>query len=351
MNSREETTAVLNCLRTIEKQNRIIKDLKSGIQAEKTRHLKEISKYKIFKFSSRANAAVSAASKRRLRQKIKSVFKEINNDLNKIGLRIGGCLNIVENNPNSGISDFDIKFNQNISENTLDDEKSLYFKDVACIPDSRYHLFRKGMKLQDRTSALHTIKKLRRKKEAAMGIKPLSTGYYRDPVKMIKERVANYLKSLTQGEGLDLVRIKLGCDGTRVSRNVQLVNFVFSMINERVKAASVNGCYRVGIFRTEKEDYESTSKWLPVIWNQIKELKKVVYDRIEQKVLEQSEFDSIAGERFPNRFVHLDIDYAFCNDMKMNLIVLGLKAANSRWPCMQCTVHKNNLDERGDFSK
>ena len=113
----------------------------------------------------------------------------------------------------------------------------------------------------------------------------------------------------------------------------------------------MNGCYRIVIFKVEKEDYESTKNWLPVLRNKIKELKKVFYDTSEQKILDQSEFDGVADERGSNRFVELEINYSFCNDMKMNLIILGLKAANSNWPCMHCTVSKNNLNEKGTLNR
>ncbi len=130
------------------------------------------------------------------------------------------------------------------------------------------------------------LKKKRKIKATTLGIMSLDRGYYRDPVRMIKQRVAKYIKTLGEGDGLDLVKIKLGCDGTNLSRNVKLVNFVFSVINEKVNAASVNGCNRIGIFQIEKEDYESTKKWLPVLWDKIKVLKKVFYDKIDKKILE-----------------------------------------------------------------
>jgi hypothetical protein len=277
------------------------------------------------------------------------VFRELNKDLDIIGLGIFGSLNIAETGPNSVSNDFEIKFHQHkpiINDNV---ERSLFFKDKAFITDKSYHLFRKGMKLADRTSSLHSIKKRRKIKASTMGIMSLDRGYYRDPVRMIKQRVAKYIKTLGEGDCLDLVKIKLGCDGTNLSRNVKLVNFVFSVINEKVNAASVNGCNRIGIFQIEKEDYESTKKWLPVLWDKIKVLKKVFYDKVDKKILDESELNCIVGDRTANRFMKLDINYSFCNDMKMNLILLGLKAANSNWPCLYCTVSKHNLNERGNF--
>jgi len=349
MNVREDASNMINFLRIIEKQKKIITDLKLHIKEEKKKHLAEIKKYKFFNYN-KVNRGASDRNKRKTKQKVTEVFGVINNDLNKIGLGIVGCLNIVTNNQETGSNSFEVKFNHSLPISAVDDEKSLYFKDKANITDKSYHLFRKGLKLHDKTGSLHRLKKLRKKKGSALGIKPLDRGYYRDPVKMIKERVARFVKNLAHGEGIDMVKIKLGCDGTNVSRNVKLVNFVFNVINEKVKAASVSGCYRIGIFRIDKEDYESTKNWLPELWKQIKELKKVFYDTIEQKILDQSEFDCLPEDRSSNRFKHLEINYSFCNDMKMNLIILGLKAANSAHPCMHCTVEKNNLNERGKLN-
>jgi hypothetical protein len=351
MNYREETSTVISYLRIIEKQKKIIKELKSNFLNEKKKRLKELNKYKII-LNKKSNTGVSISSKNKLKQRINKVFQELNKELNTIGFGITGCIKIDENIQNLVSTNFLIQFNQEASssESNVDiSEKSLFFKDKAYITDKSYHLFRKGMNLRERVSTLYSIKKQRIRKGLVMGIRPLDTGYYRDPVKMIKERIARYAKNIADGEGLDLIRIKLGCDGTNVSRNVKLVNFVFGIINEKLKAASVSGCYRIGIFRIEKEDYNSTKNWLPAIWSQIKELKKVFYDTIEKKVLDKSELDCMGVEQHGNRFVELEIKYSFCNDMKMNLIVLGLKAANSNWPCMHCTVNKNNLNERGKF--
>ncbi len=345
MNLREETTVAINYLRQIEKQKQVIKKLKLSI--------KDVKSYYNFRMYKKSNrGTTSARNVNKLKKKINSVFRNINTDLNKIGFGIGGCIYIVENNQNSVSTDFTIKFKTNLDfpVHAIEAEKCLYIKDKSNLTDKSYSLFRKGMNLKDRASSLYSIKKQRHIKSLSMGIKPLDKGYYRDPVKMIKERVARYARTLKQGEGLDTVKIKLGCDGTNISRNVKLVNFVFSVINEKVRAASLNGCYKIGIFKTEKEDYDSTKMWLPVLWDKIKELKKVFYDQIEQKILDQVEFDCIAGERRSNRFVELEINYSFCNDMKMNLIILGLKAANSAHPCMHCTVGKNNLNERGKLN-
>ena len=64
---------------------------------------------------------------------------------------------------------------------------------------------------------------------------------------MIKDRIANFVKNLSHGEVLDMVKIKLACE--------------------------------------------------------------VIYDTIEQKIMDQSEFESFPEERSSNKFMYLDINY------------------------------------------
>jgi hypothetical protein len=39
----------------------------------------------------------------------------------------------------------------------------------------------------------------------------------------------------------------------------------------------------------------------------------------------------------------IKINYYFSSDMKMSLIMLGLSAANSNYPCYICKIHKSEL--------
>ena len=99
-----------------------------------------------------------------------------------------------------------------------------------------------------------------------------------------------------------------------------MVNLVFSLINEDKKAAAVNGCYRIG-------------------------LKKVYYDPINKIVFDENEISSTDG------LIEYDIKLCFCADWKATAIVKEYYAANSRWPCLCCTVDKNSkncLNEKGN---
>ena len=158
MNVREDATNFINCLRIIENQKKIIKFLRLNIKEEKKKHINEIRKYSFFTYN-KVNRGVSERNKRQTKQKVTEVFQVINNDLNKIGLGIGGCINLIENYQNTGSNSFEVNFNQSLPINILDHEKSLYFKDKANITDKSYHLLTKGLKLHDKTAFIKKTQK------------------------------------------------------------------------------------------------------------------------------------------------------------------------------------------------
>ena len=206
-------------------------------------------------------------------------------------------------------------------------------------------------------------------------------GFYLDPVLAIKERLEVFLNELQSKKLHDMkkVIIKVSCDGTNLSRNVKVVNVVFNIINEKLKAATSVGCYRIGIFKIDTEDYESVKEWLPTIWNLINSLEYIYYDKTdrvvfttEPEVLSQMETSTVLSEPintanlpsidtvspltltktpFPsidtNRFMKIKIEKSFSADYKMELIAMGMYAASGNWPCIYCTQHKDRLHLKG----
>ncbi len=55
----------------------------------------------------------------------------------------------------------------------------------------------------------------------------------------------------------ETILIKVSADGTNLCRNVKVANVVFNFINEKLKAATAAGCYRLGVFEIDAEVYES----------------------------------------------------------------------------------------------
>ncbi len=191
-------------------------------------------------------------------------------------------------------------------------------------------------------------------------------------------------------EAMKNITIKVSCDGTQLSRKVKVVNVVFNIINEKIKAATATGCYRIGIFAIDKENYESTKEWLPTIWNKVKLFTKMYYDNIEKRVVctkkgtlanlaeltVKEKCDSISSvpshtllSRYhassettsnsivaitsaqfeAHRYTVITIRHIFCADYKMELLAFGMYAASSNWPCIYCTQHKDKLHLLGNY--
>jgi hypothetical protein len=203
-------------------------------------------------------------------------------------------------------------------------------------------------------------------------------GFYIDPKEAIRSRLEIFLNKLTEAEISDLktIMIKVSADGTNLCRNVKVANVVFNFINEKLKAATAAGCYRIGIFEIECENYESTKEWLPLIWNQVKSCSQMHYDKIDRKLLNTStctpansaqsatstasvfltsqepqstSMTSISNLHDTERYTKIKIEHIFCADYKMELLVLGMYAASGNWPCIYCTQHKDKLHLKGIF--
>jgi hypothetical protein len=116
---------------------------------------------------------------------------------------------------------------------------------------------------------------------------------------------------------------------------------VFTIINDKITACSSRGANRIGIFETS-EEYEELESFLPEIWNEIKQLKSVFYDK-KNKILHT---DNLENESNLKKY---DIQYFFCSDWKITAVVLGLMPANSNWPCWYCTIHKDEFKDRGNY--
>ncbi len=116
------------------------------------------------------------------------------------------------------------------------------------------------------------------------------------------------------------VQIKLSADSTNISRNVKLVNFVFTIINEEKKACSVSGNYSLGIFRIDQENHETVSKWMSKIWNEL-----------------------VKDNSFLFEGKSIQIEYLVGSDWMMMSYFLGLYGPNSKFPCLWCKISSKDL--------
>ncbi len=311
-----------------------VNDLKSKLNAEN-------SKYRLLTYK-KTNISQSRSSIFAYQKKIKNILQNINLELGKINLQFEE-ITIKKPDNNNESRAFKIKYSGSRENSTID--KCLFYKDKLSLADHKYFKLRKGMGFKKSMVPLRQIKNRKLEIKAAIEIKELSSGYYIDPIRYMKMYIQKFLKKNIDFSEIK-IRIKLSCDGTRLSRNVTVVNFVFSIINEKLKAASVIGCYRIGAFKIERENYDSISEWLPVLWEQIKNFRLIIYNI--------STHDIIDISNQTNRMVQIsertyEIEYFFSADYKMMLIVLGLKAANSENGCIICEQNKKNYHQIGKY--
>ncbi len=307
----------------------------------------ENKKYKLLK-QNQNRPGTSRTSTFEHKKRIKDIFNVFNAELKRYNFNLDTI--IIRNS--SEDNDFNIKYITDATmNNKADVNKCLYFKDKIAIADHKYNSFKNGMELKTHLASLRAIKKRRKEIIENVEIHELSTGFYTNPVKLIKFRILRFLKNIGT-ENLLLnkkIRIKLSCDGTKISRMVTIINFVFTIVNEKKKAATASGNYRIGAFRILKEDYETLNGWLPVLVGQIKNLRTIKYYLSSQSILCANEIEELqASDDFCSEHLYdFEIEYLFSADWKMMAIVLGLYSAKSNFPCILCEKEKS--EKNGTF--
>ncbi len=322
---------------SVEDHNRVISQYKLEIKRLK----EENKKYKVLR-QNQYMPGTSRTSTFEHKQRIKKILHLFNTELRRCHFN----LDTVVIRDSSDDTTFNINYVANSTTNNKTDvNKCLYFKDKLTIADHKYHSFKNGMELKSHLVSLRAIK--RRKKEIVQNIdiQELSTGFYINPVKLIKFRILRFLKNISTENLLSnrKIRIKLSCDGTKISRMVTIINFVFTIINEKKNATTASGNYRIGAFRILKEDYETINEWLPFLVGQIKNLHTIKYYLLNQEILDANQIEVLqtTSDFRAENVYNFDIEYLFSADWKMMAIVLGLYSAKSNFPCIFCEKEKS----------
>ncbi|CAF1112170.1 unnamed protein product [Brachionus calyciflorus] len=140
-----------------------------------------------------------------------------------------------------------------------------------------------------------------------------------------KFRIKCQLESFLKSQDLDTfrgpLRVKISLDGTNVGRNLKLINFTFTILNESDKAKTASGNYTLGIANLN-EDYDELKEPMLYLSSEIESLKELTFS---YKVFQ--------------------IEYFFCSDWKTSAVVLGLYAASSSYTCLWCTANKDDFSE------
>jgi len=334
-------------------------DLKATIEKEKLKAetykaaYTKLSCYEIKKRTSQSNQnrQINTNQNRQIntkfvRQKVVIALKNFNEEIRQHGL----TFTLIKYEP-MAINENNLKIVYNAPNDfTNETVKSvLYYKDLAMLSDTQYKKIRRGWNLEYFLPSMYMLNKCKREYSKLYTMTSAGNGFYLDPIMLIKHRILLFLNENHNTLTNNSILLKVSCDGTNVSRNVKLVNLVFSVVNEGTKAAGVTGCYRIGVFTIIKEDYDEMKTWLPEIWNNIKNLQKIYYDSINRRVFGEIDLDQTD---LPD-LAEYDVQLLFCSDWKASAIIRGYYAANSRWPCLFCTVDSQQeplyLGKKGNF--
>jgi len=259
----------------------------------------------------------------RIKLKIEKIFTEISEMLTfSTGLSI---LNI--SLTNEDVKDVQFNYLKKKNDNKIEIMDTNYekylgvlIKDLLHISDKNWNFLKLQLGLNIDTESIIRKKRLELNKQFKLN--PFNDGYYVEP----KEAIIEKLRYLIEQDKVkdEEILIKISADGTIISKKIKIINLVFSIINEKTVATTASGTYLLAIFPYRNESNEEIKKWLTVIWDKLKSLKKIT--------LRSKEFN---------------ISYIFCADYKMMLNVLGMKQANSTQPCIWCEATQKNLEKKG----
>jgi hypothetical protein len=280
---------------------------------------------KVIKYSKRKSYFdVSERQKNRLKSQIKESILESTVFLRAMGL----CIGSIELNPiEMDECDFKLKIKSPEDISTEKCEPSeynlLYFKDKHSVSDKCYNDFKTRCFLQ--IPSIFAIKKTRGQIDAMFDLHDNEMGVFMKMEDKLKYRLETFFARKYGAEGTEsskfrdyIIHVKLGADGTNIGRNLKLLNFTFTIINEGAKAKTATGNYTLGIFEIENENYTSVSTCFKELIEEFEQLKTI---KVNDKVLQ--------------------VVYYYACDWKMLANTLGLQSANSKYPCVWCKCSKD----------
>ena len=108
-------------------------------------------------------------------------------------------------------------------------------------------------------------------------------------------------------------------DGTKIGQKLYMLNFAYTIINDIKNCSSCYSHFTLAIGEI-KESYEDLKEPMDYLMGELKQLRTICF---REKTYE--------------------LEYYFGADLKLALIISGLKSANSQWPCLYCLCKKDSL--------
>ncbi|CAF0834792.1 unnamed protein product [Brachionus calyciflorus] len=310
-----------------EKDKNCSKNTPEKSRKEKSERQKEPLISRLTKVLKRKNFyTVGRRQRGRIQQQIKQIFSETTDYLRSLGL----CLSNVELNPiELDEADFKLKIRPPTSDcpDKLEPNVNnlLYYKDKHAISDHAYSDMKKRCYLP--IPSITKLKERRAEINSMFEIHDNDMGVYLSLKDKLEFRARIYLENKYPDGNYDSKKftddtlyIKLSADGTNIGRNLKLLNFTFTIINEGSKAKTANGNYTIGIFEIDHENYDTLTKCFKELIEELRNLKEITID--EKK---------------------LNLVYYFCGDWKILAQITGLLSANAKYPCIWCKCCKEEF--------
>jgi hypothetical protein len=302
----------------LKEQNRQLLNLKE----ENLKLNKQINKYRVIKRAFKEKRdfyALKRSTKNLFKNKINDVFKNLNDELSCYGVRIPK----VNLSPLDDDSDEKFEIIESIPDtaNQMDSLECLYIKDKHFFTEEDYKTIRKDYKAP--ICSLHELLKTKDELNKQFLFHKTNNNkcFFVDIVKSIKNQVNDYLHTLESSEIdlIDKLKIKICVDGTKIGRKLYLLNFAFTIINDEANCSSCYSHYTLAIGEI-KESYDDLKEPMDYLIRQLRQLNIITYEN-----------------------KNITTEFYFAADLKLALIITGLKAANSDYPCLYCHCKKNSL--------
>ncbi len=216
---------------------------------------KKDSKDKIILRKRRNYFEITREGQRKCRHNIKEKTNELNLFLKSIGLQFK-CVEIVRRNDNVDEDDVEEDFEIKILDKTItkfrtEETKTLLLDalkavDEANMSEQSYRGFKKTMKLPSMPT-MYRIRAHRSRLNSFFDLRQNDFGHYvdaRQKIEYVLKKI--YKKDSTQIKG-DTFFLKFSGDGTNITKtSVQLLNFTFTVLNDKEICKTSSGNYILG---------------------------------------------------------------------------------------------------------
>jgi hypothetical protein len=220
-----------------------------------------------------------------------------------------------------------IKDGQEAKNEQVSTVKCLQEKDVTNISDNSWNRLRKNLNLQSSLPSIYRVKKKRQELNKLTTIFENENGSFVS----VKDKInflCNKNKERLSLETSEAIYIKFTGDGVQTSRNMNVFNMNFCILNDQQDCKSAEGHYSIGTFRIKSENHENVER----------SLKEVL------KEVEGFDFVEIDGKSF--RIIKY-----LTGDLKFLALFMGIMSANSKYPCVWCKRSKCDFkDIHKEFS-